>query len=87
MGAIAAGNTVVLKPSEHAPSTSSLIAKKIPMYLDSAAVKVFEGGEEVGELLMSKKWDHVFFTGEAMGLPSHSEKPSEIQVYRQILIC
>ncbi|CAA6656985.1 unnamed protein product [Spirodela intermedia] len=41
------GNTVVLKPSEHAPSTSSFIAKKIPMYLDSAAVKVFEGGEEV----------------------------------------
>ncbi|CAA7392965.1 unnamed protein product [Spirodela intermedia] len=63
VGAIAAGNTVVLKPSEHAPSTSSFIAKKIPMYLDSAAVKVFEGGEEVGELLMSKKWDHVFFTG------------------------
>ncbi|XP_078446835.1 aldehyde dehydrogenase family 3 member F1-like [Wolffia australiana] len=63
VGAIAAGNTAVIKPSEHAPSTSAFLAKKIPMYLDSSAVRVFEGGPDMGELLMSKKWDHVFFTG------------------------
>ncbi|XP_062219788.1 aldehyde dehydrogenase family 3 member F1-like [Phragmites australis] len=64
-GALAAGNAVVLKPSELAPSTSAFLAANIPKYLDSKAVKVVEGGAEVGEKLMEHRWDKVLFTGSA----------------------
>lgn len=63
IGAIAAGNSVVLKPSELAPASSSLLAKTIPTYLDKKAVKVIEGGAAVGEHLLRCKWDKIFFTG------------------------
>ncbi|KAI3834838.1 hypothetical protein MKW98_015951 [Papaver atlanticum] len=63
IGAIAAGNTVVLKPSELAPTCSSLLATIIPMYLDSKAIKVVEGGLTVAEGLLEMKWDKIFFTG------------------------
>ncbi|KAL5995034.1 hypothetical protein ACLOJK_025092 [Asimina triloba] len=63
IGAIAAGNTVLLKPSDLAPACSSFLAKNIPLYLDSKAVKVIEGGVDVAEQLLEKKWDKIFFTG------------------------
>ncbi|MCL7051248.1 hypothetical protein MKW94_026947 [Papaver nudicaule] len=63
IGAIAAGNTVVLKPSELAPACSSLLANIIPMYLDCKAVKVVEGGAMIAEGLLEMKWDKIFFTG------------------------
>ncbi|OVA03902.1 Aldehyde dehydrogenase NAD(P)-dependent [Macleaya cordata] len=65
IGAIAAGNTVVLKPSELAPTCSSLLANIIPMYLDCKAVKVVEGGATVAEQLLEMKWDKIFFTGRS----------------------
>ncbi|XP_010536078.1 PREDICTED: aldehyde dehydrogenase family 3 member F1-like [Tarenaya hassleriana] len=65
IGALAAGNAVVLKPSELSPSCSSLLAKTIPKYLDGKAVKVVEGGPDVGERLLQRKWDKIFFTGSA----------------------
>ncbi|XP_020224013.1 aldehyde dehydrogenase family 3 member F1 [Cajanus cajan] len=65
IGAVAAGNTVVLKPSEMSPSCSSLLATVLPTYLDNKAIKVIEGGPEVGELLLQQKWDKIFFTGSA----------------------
>ena len=43
VGAIAAGNCAVLKPSELAPATSSLIAKVLPQYLDPACVQIVAG--------------------------------------------
>lgn len=61
--AIAAGNTVALKPSELAPATSALLAELIPAYLDERAVVVAEGGPEVAEGLLDQRWDHIFFTG------------------------
>uniref|UniRef100_A0A0E0NIG3 Aldehyde dehydrogenase n=1 Tax=Oryza rufipogon TaxID=4529 RepID=A0A0E0NIG3_ORYRU len=64
-GAIAAGNAVVLKPSEFAPSTAAFLAANIPKYLDANAVKVVQGGAEVGEELMEHRWDKVLFTGNA----------------------
>uniref|UniRef100_A0A0E0CP43 Aldehyde dehydrogenase domain-containing protein n=2 Tax=Oryza meridionalis TaxID=40149 RepID=A0A0E0CP43_9ORYZ len=64
-GAIAAGNAVVLKPSEFAPSTAAFLAANIPKYLDAKAVKVVQGGAEVGEELMEHRWDKVLFTGNA----------------------
>lgn len=63
VGAIAAGNAVILKPSELAPQTSAALARFMPTYLDRRAVRVVEGGvEEVTELL-SFAWDHIFYTG------------------------
>ncbi|KAI3449955.1 hypothetical protein Pfo_006620 [Paulownia fortunei] len=65
IGAIAAGNAVVLKPSEHAPASSSALANLIHSYLDTKAIKVIEGGASVGEQLLQLKWDKIFFTGNA----------------------
>lgn len=62
-GALAAGNVVVVKPSELAPSTAAFLAANIPRYLDPKAVKVILGGPEVGEQLMEHRWDKVLFTG------------------------
>jgi aldehyde dehydrogenase (NAD+) len=62
-GALAAGNAAVVKPSELAPATSAFLAANIPKYLDSKAVKVVEGGPDVGDKLMDHPWDKVLFTG------------------------
>ena len=63
IGAIAAGNCAVLKPSEVAPNVSALIAKWIPKYLDRKAVQVVEGGVPETTALLQEKWDHIFYTG------------------------
>ncbi|KAI4314795.1 hypothetical protein L6164_027667 [Bauhinia variegata] len=65
IGAISAGNAVVLKPSEQAPACSSLLAKTIPHYLDPDAIKVIEGGADVSEQLLLQRWDKIFFTGSS----------------------
>ena len=61
-GALAAGNTVVLKPSEHAPATSAALARWIPEYLAGAA-EVVEGGIPETTALLAERFDHIFFTG------------------------
>ncbi|QDY90919.1 aldehyde dehydrogenase family protein [Arthrobacter sp. UKPF54-2] len=61
-GALAAGNTVVLKPSEHAPATSAALARWIPEYLPGAA-QVVEGGIPETTELLALRFDHIFFTG------------------------
>jgi aldehyde dehydrogenase (NAD+) len=63
--ALAAGNTVAVKPSELAPATSATLAKLLPAYLDERAVSVVEGGPKVAEDLLRQRWDHIFFTGSA----------------------
>ncbi|MBN2798062.1 MAG: aldehyde dehydrogenase family protein [Deltaproteobacteria bacterium] len=63
LSAIAAGNTVMLKPSEHAPATAALMAELIPKYLDPEAVKVATGGIAHSTALLAERWDHIFFTG------------------------
>lgn len=63
IGAISAGNVVVIKPSEQAPVCSSFLANIIPQYLDSNAIKVIQGGPNVCEQLLQQKWDKIFFTG------------------------
>ncbi|XP_004486968.1 aldehyde dehydrogenase family 3 member F1-like [Cicer arietinum] len=65
IGAVAAGNSVLLKPSELAPASSSLLANVLPNYLDNNGIKIIEGGPEVGEQLLHQKWDKIFFTGSA----------------------
>ncbi|KAH7686947.1 Aldehyde dehydrogenase NAD(P)-dependent protein [Dioscorea alata] len=65
IGAISAGNAVVLKPSEIAPASSEFLAKNIPLYLDNKSVKVVQGCQKVGEQLLQYKWDKIFFTGSS----------------------
>ncbi len=65
VAAIAAGNTVVLKPSELAPATSKILAK-VMSTLDPNVVQVFEGGVDVSTALLAEKFDHIFFTGGAV---------------------
>lgn len=62
-GAIAAGNSVVLKPSEVAPKTSAVMARWLPEYLDSTCVKVIEGGIPETTKLLEQRFDHIFYTG------------------------
>jgi aldehyde dehydrogenase (NAD+) len=63
VGAIAAGNTVVLKPSEVAPASSALMAELVPKYLDSDAIAVIEGDGAVSQELIAQGFDHLLFTG------------------------
>ncbi|KAH0826687.1 Aldehyde/histidinol dehydrogenase [Lanmaoa asiatica] len=63
IGAIAAGNCFVLKPSELAPATSGLIAELIPKYLDSDVVRIIMGGIPETTKLLELPWDHILYTG------------------------
>ncbi|WP_053384233.1 aldehyde dehydrogenase family protein [Leucobacter celer] len=63
VGALAAGNAVVIKPSELAPATSSLIARLVPDALDRRAVAVVEGGVAETTVLLEQRFDHIFYTG------------------------
>jgi len=63
IGAIAAGNTVVLKPSEIAPSTSALLSKLLQKYVDRTCVRVVEGSVDETRALLDQKWDKIFYTG------------------------
>ncbi|OEL27931.1 Aldehyde dehydrogenase family 3 member H1 [Dichanthelium oligosanthes] len=65
IGAIAAGNAVVLKPSEIAPATSTLLADLLPRYVDSSCIKVVEGGIPETTALLEQKWDKIFYTGNS----------------------
>ena len=63
VGAIAAGNCAVLKPSENTPACSALLARLTPEYLDSEAVAVVEGAADATQELLDQAFDHCFFTG------------------------
>lgn len=63
ISAIAAGNKVTLKPSELTPHTSAIIAEIIEKTFHINHVEVVEGGIEVSNKLLAKRWDYIFFTG------------------------
>jgi aldehyde dehydrogenase (NAD+) len=63
VAALAAGNCVVLKPSEVAPATSRVMAEALPAYLDPDAFAVVEGDGAVTQELLALGFDHAFFTG------------------------
>jgi aldehyde dehydrogenase (NAD+) len=63
VGAIAAGNTMVLKPSEVCPASSALMAELVPKYLDNDAIVVIEGDGSVSQELIAQGFDHICFTG------------------------
>ena len=62
-GAIAAGNAVVLKPSEIAPHTSTVITELVRRYMDPDAVQIIEGGVAETTELLAQRFDHIFYTG------------------------
>jgi len=63
IGAIAAGNCAVIKPSEYAPHTSALLAELIGKHFDPQYITVVEGEVEASQALLAEKFDHIFFTG------------------------
>lgn len=63
IGAISAGNTAVIKPSELTPNTARVISEIIKVVFEPEYVTVVEGGVEVSQNLLSEKWDYIFFTG------------------------
>jgi acyl-CoA reductase-like NAD-dependent aldehyde dehydrogenase len=63
VGALAAGNCAMLKPSISTPHTSHLIAKLIREQYDPAYVSIVEGGAETAQALLAERFDHIFFTG------------------------
>jgi len=63
VGALAAGNTVALKPSEHAPHTASAITELIADLYEEREVTVLTGGPDVAKTLTAQPFDHIYFTG------------------------
>lgn len=63
IGAVAAGNTVILKPSEYAPKTAELLKRIITEVFPPEWVYVAQGGPEIAQELLHMRWDYIFFTG------------------------
>ncbi len=63
VGAIAAGNTVIIKPSRYVPQTAALIKKIVEQVFSREHVTVVEGGTEANIALLKEKFDYIFFTG------------------------
>lgn len=63
IGAVAAGNTVVLKPSELAPNVSAWLATNMAKYLDNDLIAVIEGAVDETTELLRQRWDLIFYTG------------------------
>ncbi len=63
IGAVAGGNTCIVKPSELTENTASILAKIITSVFDERHVAVVQGGVETATALLAEKFDHIFFTG------------------------
>ncbi|UFN49934.1 aldehyde dehydrogenase family protein [Roseomonas sp. OT10] len=61
--AVAAGNRVCLKPSEHTPRTAALIAEMVEEAWGPSVARVVQGGPEVAADFAAQPWDHLVFTG------------------------
>ncbi|MFP4078914.1 MAG: aldehyde dehydrogenase family protein [Candidatus Izemoplasmataceae bacterium] len=65
IGALAAGNTVILKPSEMVPNTEKLLKTLFETYFDPSQVALVCGGKETAKELTKLPFDHIFFTGSS----------------------
>lgn len=64
-GAIAAGNAVIIKPSEISPATAAVLNRLIPKYLDKECYPVVCGGIPETTELLKERFDYIFYTGSA----------------------
>ncbi len=64
IGALSAGNCVVLKPSQHTPHTASVM-EEILHHFDPQYIAFFKGGHEMNQALLEEKYDYIFFTGSS----------------------
>jgi aldehyde dehydrogenase (NAD+) len=65
VGAIAAGNTAILKPSELSENTAQILADLLPQYLDPECVKVVNGAIPESTVLLRLRFDHIMYTGNS----------------------
>lgn len=63
LGALAAGNCVLIKPSEMCGAVERVVFELLPKYVDSTCVKVVLGAVETTTLLLQRRFDKIFFTG------------------------
>jgi aldehyde dehydrogenase (NAD+) len=63
ISAIAAGNCVIIKPSEHTPHASAIMNKIVNELFDESEIALLEGGVEVSTELLKLPFNHIFFTG------------------------
>ncbi|NWT53684.1 AL3B1 dehydrogenase, partial [Erythrocercus mccallii] len=74
IGAIAAGNCVIVKPSEVSKNTERMVAEALPSYLDKDCFAVVTGGVPETTRLLENKFDYIFFTDDFYG-PNPQESP------------
>ncbi|RYO91173.1 hypothetical protein DL762_002340 [Monosporascus cannonballus] len=77
VGAIAAGCTAILKPSESAPATAAVVKEIVEGYLDTSAFKVVLGAIPETTALLDQKWDKIFYTGSPAVARIISRKAAE----------
>ncbi|KAL0973952.1 hypothetical protein UPYG_G00213360 [Umbra pygmaea] len=65
VGAIAAGNAAVVKPSELSENSASLLKELLPQYLDMELYSVVTGGIPESQELLRQRFDHIFYTGNS----------------------
>ncbi|XP_059524470.1 aldehyde dehydrogenase family 3 member A2 isoform X3 [Myotis daubentonii] len=63
IGAIAAGNAVIIKPSELSENTANILAELLPQYLDQDLYVMVKGGVEETTELLKQRFDHILYTG------------------------
>ena len=66
ISAIAAGNCVLIKPSELTPAVEYIVSQLLPKYMDTTCIDCVFGGIQVSQNLLSKKFDKIFFTGSTL---------------------
>ncbi|EEP75715.1 conserved hypothetical protein [Uncinocarpus reesii 1704] len=65
IGAIAGGNTVMIKPSESSSNSAAVMQEIVEAAFDPAFVTITQGGVEETKALLAQKWDKIFFTGSS----------------------
>ncbi|XP_063956959.1 aldehyde dehydrogenase family 3 member A2-like [Lytechinus pictus] len=66
VGAMVAGNTAIIKPSELSPETALLYERLIPQYLDNDCYQVVNGDAKITTELLAQKFDHILYTGSGV---------------------
>jgi aldehyde dehydrogenase (NAD+) len=66
VGAVAAGNCAIVKPSEISLHTTQLLTELLPQYLDDECYQIFNGGVPETTEILKERFDHIFYTGNAV---------------------